>query len=426
MLIPTLREDPSEAETNSHRFMVRAGMIRQLAAGIYAYLPLAYRVLGRVERMIREEMEKAGAAELLLPALHPAELWQESGRWDVYGDELIRLSDRHGRRFALGPTHEETITALVRNEINSYKKLPLILYQIQTKFRDERRPRGGLLRGRELIMKDAYSFHASAESLDEAYRKMYDAYTAIFSRCGLTFRALEADSGAIGGTDTHEFIALSETGEDTILHCPGCGYAANLELAAERDLSDRINPDLLSGSSGVRCSRCKGMLQSEKGIEIGHIFKLGTKYSEALGASFLDDKGRSLPFIMGCYGIGVSRLLAAVAEQHHDEAGIIWPAAIAPFQVHLIAVQPKQNEQAELAERVYIGLKQAGIDVLFDDRDERPGVKFADADLIGIPYRVTIGKRAAEGIVECKRRGAAETFELPADQLLGYIGSHMN
>lgn len=572
-LIPTLRDDPSDAETASHRFMVRAGLIRQLASGIYTYLPLGHRVLRNVERIVREEMEKAGAVELLLPALHPAELWQESGRWDVYGDELMRLKDRNDRPFALGATHEEAITALVRDEVKSYKKLPLTLYQIQTKFRDERRPRYGLLRGREFIMKDAYSFDASQEGLDRSYTRMYDAYTAIFRRCGLSFRAIEADSGAIGGTDTHEFMALADIGEDTIVHCAHCHYAANLELAecsgggsahtdtgtpadnaddrqgtpfsafgsgqivetpnvktiaqltrflgigadrivksvalladglpvvalvrGDRELnetkvkrllgasvtelmterhiaeqlgsvpgyigpvglpshvaviadeeirgmrqataganaSDRhlvdIDPerdfrvsrygDLRAASPGDRCARCGGELLFDKGIEVGHVFKLGTKYSDAMRASFLDDTGISRPYVMGCYGIGVSRLLSAIVEQHHDEAGIVWPTEIAPYRVHLIVIQNKDPVQTELAERLYDGLRKAGCEVLYDDRDDRPGAKFADADLIGVPLRVTVGKRASEGIVECKRRNESESFELETERLPDFV-----
>ncbi|TNJ63543.1 proline--tRNA ligase [Paenibacillus hemerocallicola] len=571
-LIPTLRDDPSDAETASHRFMVRAGLIRQLASGIYTYLPLGFRVLRNVERIVREEMEKAGAVELLLPALHPAELWQESGRWDVYGDELMRLKDRNDRPFALGATHEEAITALVRDEVKSYKKLPLTLYQIQTKFRDERRPRYGLLRGREFIMKDAYSFDASQEGLDRSYTRMYDAYSAIFRRCGLSFRAIEADSGAIGGTDTHEFMALADIGEDTIVHCAHCHYAANLELAectdngnahtdkatmtddesvrqgtpsasgsrqivetpdvktiaqltrflgigadrivksialladglpvvalvrGDRELnetkvrrllgatttelmteqhiaeklgsvpgyigpvglpdhvaviadeeirgmrqvtvganaSDRhlvgVDPerdfrvshygDLRTASPGDRCARCGGELRFDKGIEVGHVFKLGTKYSEAMRATYLDDTGKSRPYIMGCYGIGVSRLLSAIVEQHHDEAGIVWPTEITPYRVHLIVVQNKDPVQKELAESLYDGLRKTGCEVLYDDRDDRPGAKFADADLLGLPLRVTVGKRASEGIVECKRRNESESFELEAERLPDFV-----
>lgn len=409
LLIPTLRDAPSDAEATSHRLMVRAGMIRQLAAGVYTLLPLGHRALRKLERIVRDGMEQAGAAELLLPALHPAELWRESGRWDAYGPELMRLTDRHGRSFALGATHEEAIVALVRDEVKSYRKLPLLLYQIQTKFRDERRPRFGLMRGREFLMKDAYSFDATPEGLEASYRRMYEAYTAIFTRCGLTFKAIEADSGSIGGTGTHEFVALADIGEDTIVHCAGCGHAANLELLAARP--------------GDRCPRCGGELLFDKGIEVGHIFKLGHVYSEPMRAAFLDESGKMRPFFMGCYGIGLSRLLAAIVEQHHDDAGIVWPDAVAPFDVHLVAAGARDPAQTELADKLYGELGRAGFDVLYDDRDERTGVKFADADLIGLPVRITVGKRAAEGIVECKRRRNNETIELAAERVTEWLNA---
>ncbi|MDF2721004.1 MAG: proline--tRNA ligase [Paenibacillus sp.] len=564
-LIPTLRDEPSDASTISHSLMLRAGLMRQVAAGVYSYLPLAFRVLRNVERIVREEMDNAGAVELLLPSLHPAELWQESGRYDKYGPELMRLNDRNGRPFVLAATHEEAITALVREEVKSYKKLPLTLYQIQTKFRDERRPRHGLMRGREFIMKDAYSFDASEEGLHQSYMSMYNAYSAIFTRCGLRFRAIEADSGSIGGTHTHEFMALSEIGEDTIVYCSSCDYAANLELAesvgsspespestetvktaenaasqivdtpnvktiaqlarffgigaerivksialladgqpvvalvrGDRELNETkvkrllaasevemmtdaditgklgsiagfIGPvglnegviviadeeirgmtgavaganaidkhivgfspadagcridrygDLRNAASGDCCTRCGGALQFDKGIEIGHVFKLGTTYSEKMRATYLDETGKSNPYIMGCYGIGVSRLVAAIVEQHHDEQGIVWPLAVAPFRVHLIVIQPKDAAQLELADALYGELRQAGCEVLYDDREERAGAKFADADLIGIPLRVTVGKRAKERIIECKRRNGAESFELEADRLTAFV-----
>lgn len=614
-LFSTLRDNPSEAETVSHRLLIRAGFVRQLAAGVYTFLPLGLRVLRKIEAIIRDEMERAGASELLLPALHPAELWRQTGRWDKYGEELMRLSDRNGRSFALGATHEEVVTALVRDEVSSYKKLPLIVYQIQTKFRDERRPRFGLLRSREFVMKDAYSFDASVDGLDQSYAAMHRAYTNIFRRCGLTFRAVEADSGLIGGTDTHEFMALADIGEDTIAHCPSCGYAANLELAesagantrsdtgempasdpagstilteassnacplppdaqpsasaqseqlpqladtpdmrsvtelselaqSERPLQltdtpgmrsvaqlslhlgveaaqigkaaalladgqpvlalvrgDRscnetkiarllqaariewmdetqiaellnapagfIGPvglpdsvtiiadhelrnardlviganradchylhasperdfrvdrygDLRTAAEGDGCIRCGAPLQFDRGIEVGHLFKIGTAYSEPLRASYLDDTGAARPFVMGCYGIGVSRLLAAVIEQHHDGSGIVWPAALAPYKVHLIVVRPQDETQLRLADALYAQLAERGCEVLVDDRDDRPGAKFADADLIGLPVRITVGKRAAEGIVECSRRDATERFELGVEQVYHWI-----
>ncbi|MFS0643465.1 proline--tRNA ligase [Siminovitchia sp. 179-K 8D1 HS] len=553
--IPTLRDVPSDAEIKSHQLLLRAGFIKQVASGVYSYLPLAKRTLDNIEKIIREEMEKAGAAELLLPALQPAELWVESGRWYTYGDELMRLRDRHDRNFALGPTHEEVITSLVNDAIQSYKRLPLTLFQIQTKYRDEKRPRFGLLRGREFIMKDAYSFHTSEESLDEVYRKMHQAYTNIFRRCGLNFRSVLADSGAIGGKDTQEFMVLSEIGEDTIAFSDQSDYAANVEMAdvrqvyekpdiAEKELKKVATPNqktivdvsaflnvkpsevikslvmiadeepvmvLVRGNHDVNdikvkkalnakivefaeeektkellnCSFgsigpinipsemkiiadhavgaminavCganedghhyinvvperdftvwqyadlrfiqegdpspdgKGTIRFARGIEVGHIFKLGTKYSEAMSAGFLDENGKSHPYIMGCYGIGVSRTLTAVAEQFNDEQGLIWPVNIAPYDVHLIAVNMKDSEQAGFTEALYNELMNE-YDVLFDDRNERPGVKFNDSDLIGLPVRVTVGKKASEGIVEVKIRKTGEMMEVHHRDLLATL-----
>ncbi|MUT66125.1 proline--tRNA ligase [Paenibacillus sp. NEAU-GSW1] len=549
-LVPTLREAPSDAEAASHKLLLRAGLARQLAAGVYTYLPAGRRVLRKVEKIVREEMDAAGAQELLMPAMQPAELWKESGRYKVYGPELIRLKDRHDREFALGPTHEEVITGIARSELGSYRQLPATLYQIQTKFRDEKRPRYGLLRGREFLMKDAYSFDADWDGLDRSYKRMFDAYNRIFSRIGLNFRAVEADAGSIGGEGgTHEFMALADIGEDTIAACDQCGYAANLEKAeygaavadeqrleaaqtakepiklhtpgartidelvqslgldasrfiktllyiadgkpiavlvrgdhevneiklqnalgaASLALADKetvegltkaetgfagpvelgavsimadhavmamtegivganetdfhlaeVRPgihfiaaasgDYRNAVQGDDCPRCEaGKLQFHRGIEVGHVFKLGTKYSEKLSATFIDASGKEKPFIMGCYGIGVSRLLSAVLEQHNDENGICWPLEIAPFGVHIIPVSVKDSQQMELAEKLYEQLTKAGIDVLMDDRDERPGVKFKDSDLIGIPLRIVIGKGASEGIVEWKRRLTGET-----------------
>ncbi|WP_313428478.1 proline--tRNA ligase [Siminovitchia terrae] len=552
-LIPTLRELPSDAEIKSHQLLLRAGFIKQIASGVYSYLPLAKRALDNIGQIIREEMENAGAAELLLPALQPAELWQTSGRWYTYGDELMRMHDRHDRSFALGPTHEEVITSIVSDAVPSYKRLPVTLYQIQTKFRDEKRPRFGLLRGREFIMKDAYSFHTSAESLDDVYQKMYQAYTNIFTRCGLDFRAVLADSGAIGGKDTQEFMVLSEIGEDTIAYSDGSSYAANIEMAEvhqeyeksnepEQELSKVETPgqktisevseflnvqasniikslvlivdeepvmvlvrgdheindikvknalnatsvefadeertkELLNCSFGsigpvnlpatlkivadkaieamvnAVCGANeddyhymnvvpgrdftvekfvdlrfiqegdpspdgKGTIKFARGIEVGHIFKLGTKYSEAMSAIYLDENGKSSPYLMGCYGIGVSRTLSAVAEQFNDENGLIWPANIAPYHIHLIPVNMKDSDQENLAEKLYRELKENRYNVLLDDRNERPGVKFKDSDLIGMPVRVTVGKKAAEGIVEVKVRKSGEMQEVKAEDLL--------
>lgn len=554
--IPTLREVPADAEVKSHQLLLRAGFIRQSASGVYTFLPLGQRVLQKVEAIIREEMNRAGAIELLMPALQPAELWQQSGRWYSYGPELMRLKDRHERDFALGPTHEEMITALVRDEVKTYKRLPLTLYQIQVKFRDEKRPRFGLLRGREFIMKDAYSFHTSQESLDETYNKMYEAYSNIFHRCGLNFRAVIADSGAIGGKDTHEFMVLSDIGEDTIAYSDASDYAANIEMAPVittyeksdeplRDLEkvhtpgqktieevasylqvtpekciksllfkvdDRyvlvlvrgdheandvkvknlfdasvvelatpeetkqvmncevgslgpigvsesvvvvadhavkaivngvcganeagyhyvgVNPerdftvsqyaDLRFIQEGDPSPDGKGTIRFARGIEVGHVFKLGTRYSEAMNAVYLDENGRSQTMIMGCYGIGVSRLVAAIAEQFADENGLVWPAAVAPFDVHLISVNAKNEEQRQLADEWYEKLGQAGLEVLYDDRPERAGVKFADSDLIGIPIRVTVGKRASEGIVEVKVRQTGEAMEVSVNELIDTI-----
>lgn len=550
--IPTLRDVPAEAEVASHRLMIRAGLIRPLASGVYTFLPLAQRVLIKIQEIIREEMNKISAQEILMPALQPAEIWQESGRWDVYGPELVRLFDRHNRPFALGPTHEEVVTGLVRDEIKSYKRLPMTLYQIQTKFRDEKRPRYGVLRAREFIMKDAYSFDRTWEGLDKTYQAMYEAYTAIFNRLGLNFRAVEADSGAIGGTDTHEFMVLSDIGEDTIAYCSACDWAANVEKAEvtrteyvqhgqEAPLVEVDTPGMVTisqlaegldispeqiikavaldvdgepvlalvrgdfevnevkvkhalgasqvklmdeegireklhsfpgfigpiGLEGVKviadhsikgmedavlggnkkdkhflhakvgrdftvdafydlrqitphdpCPRCQGPIRFARGIEVGHVFKLGTKYSEALGATFLDENGKEQPMIMGCYGIGVTRLLAAVIEQHHDEQGIIWPRSIAPFDVHLIVVNMKEKEQEEVGERLYEELRGAGYEVLYDDRAERAGVKFTDADLIGIPLRIIVGKKAREGLVELKGRRSGKTEEVPYQSLV--------
>ncbi|KMY44975.1 prolyl-tRNA synthetase [Bacillus sp. FJAT-27916] len=553
-IIPTLREVPSDAEVKSHQLLLRAGFMRQTASGIYSYLPLGLKVIQNVEKIIREEMERAGAVELLMPTLQQAELWQESGRWNSYGPELMRMHDRHNREFALGPTHEEVITSLLRDEVKSYKKLPLTLYQIQTKFRDEKRPRFGLLRGREFIMKDAYSFHSSQESLDEVYDRLFTAYSNIFSRCGLNFRAVIADSGAMGGKDTHEFMVLSEIGEDTIAYSDTSTFAANIEMApvvntavktgeAAKELEKIETPDQktieeVSSFLNVPAEKCiktllwkvddqfvvvlvrgdhelndiklknmfnaaivepatpeetkeilgvsfgslgpvhmktsdvkvvadaavemmenavsganedgfhyvnvnpdrdfpsvqyedlrfiqegdpspdgQGTIQFAKGIEVGHVFKLGTRYSESMNGMILDENGRQKPMIMGCYGIGVSRTVSAIAEQFNDDKGLIWPVNIAPYQVHLIPVNMKDEAQKQLGEDLYEQLSRAGYDVLIDDRPERAGVKFADSDLIGLPVRVTVGKKASEGIVEVKLRKNGESFEIPAGELL--------
>ncbi|MED1014936.1 proline--tRNA ligase [Bacillus atrophaeus] len=555
-LIPTLREVPADADAKSHQLLLRAGFIRQNTSGVYSYMPLAYKVIKNIQTIVREELEKINAVEMLMPALQQAETWQESGRWYTYGPELMRLKDRHGREFALGATHEEVVTSLVRDEVKSYKRLPLTLYQIQSKFRDEKRPRFGLLRGREFIMKDAYSFHASEESLDETYQNMYGAYTNIFARCELNVRPVIADSGAMGGKDTHEFMALSEIGEDTIAYSDESTYAANIEMAEviNRDASSSeepkalekvhtpdvktieelsgfldISPEaciksvlckaddrfvlvLVRGDHEVNDIKVKNLLQAEvvelasredvvqqlgtepgfvgpvevskevevyadlavkamvnavaganeqdyhyknvnvgrdaaikeyadlrfiqegdpspdgkgtirfaEGIEVGQVFKLGTRYSEAMNATYLDENGRSQPMLMGCYGIGISRTLSAIAEQHHDEKGLIWPKSVAPYDLHILALNMKNDVQKELAEKLYETFKTEGYDVLFDDRAERAGVKFADSDLIGLPIRITVGKRADEGIVEVKIRKTGESSEVSIEELSDFI-----
>ncbi|MFB6497405.1 proline--tRNA ligase [Bacillus haynesii] len=555
-LIPTLREVPADAEAKSHQLLLRAGFIRQNTSGVYSYMPLANKVIHKIQSIVREEMEKINAVEMLMPALQQAETWQESGRWYTYGPELMRLKDRNGREFALGATHEEVITSIVRDEVKSYKRLPLTLYQIQSKFRDEKRPRFGLLRGREFIMKDAYSFHSSAESLDETYNDMYQAYTNVFTRCGLNFRPVIADSGAMGGKDTHEFMALSDVGEDTIAYSDQSSYAANIEMAevketgadgqAEmKELQEVHTPSvktieevaaflgispsdcmksmlmkadgrfvlvLTRGDHKVNDIKVKNLLQAEtiefasaeevaeitgtepgfigpvgldreieifadfavkamanaaaganktdyhyqnvnisrdahnvtfadlrliqegdpspdgngtirfaKGIEVGQVFKLGTRYSEAMDATYLDENGRAQPMLMGCYGIGISRTLSAIVEQHHDDKGLIWPLEVTPYDLHILALNMKNDTQAQLAEKLYEDFKANGYDVLFDDRAERAGVKFADSDLIGLPIRITVGKRADEGVVEVKIRKTGESFEVAADELPDFI-----
>ena len=547
-LVPTLKEAPSEAEVPSHIFMVRGGYLRKVAAGIYSFLPLGWRVLQKVERIIREEMNRAGASEVLLSAVIPAELWQESGRWDKYGDTLLRFKDRKGGDFVIGPTHEEVICALVRDDVRSWRQLPLNLYQIQIKFRDELRPRAGLMRGREFIMKDGYSFHVDEADTQREYKKMYDAYSRIFTRCGLAFRAVEADTGNIGGSSSHEFQVLTETGEDALVACDNCDYAANVEQAVARHVPVKPNAtqpvkkvatpgkhsiadvsgffgvppeklvktliylangkpvavmvrgdrdvneiklakalsadtlalagdaavkevtgapvgfagpvglkvpvycdveicalsdfivganeddthltgvnidrdfvptacgDYRTAAAGDACARCdKGHLKAYRGIEVGQVFFLGTKYSKPMKVTFLDQDGQEKPAVMGTYGIGVTRIVASAIEQNHDKDGIIWPVPLAPFEVMLLALQ-QDPEVLATAQKLYDELTAAGIEVLYDDRDERAGVKFKDADLIGIPFRIAVGKKGvAEGVVELKRRNAAEVRKLKID-----------
>ena len=539
---PTLRETPADAEVISHQLMLKAGMIRKAAPGIYTYLPLAWRILRKISQIVREEMDAKGGQELMMPIAQPAEMWKETGRWDVYGDEMFRLKDRHERDFCLGPTHEEIITTLVRADVQSYRQLPILLYQIQDKFRDEIRPRYGLMRGREFIMKDLYSFDKDLAGLDISYQKMYDAYSRIFDRCGLSYRAVEADSGAIGGSGSHEFMVIAENGEADIAYCKACNYAANTEraeLAAvnvpagpqkeldlvntpncktmvdvakflgfepqhaikslafytdkgpvmalvrgdhdvnetklknkldclfiimadeatvrdimgsepgyigpigikntivvadhtvmnmintecggnkkdyhyinvqpERDFKADIVADIRLIKEGDPCPRCGAAVDIDKGIEVGHIFKLQTKYSKSLNAMFVDENGVEKPIVMGCYGVGVSRTMAAAIEQNNDKDGIIWPAPIAPYHAVIVPINITDTAQKELAEKIYKELAEAGVEVVIDDRDERAGVKFKDADLIGFPLRITIGAKAIkENQLEFKIRRSGE------------------
>ncbi len=556
--INTLREEPADADVISQKLMMRAGMIRKVAAGIYSYLPIGLRSIRKLETIVREEMGRAGAIELTMPAIQPAELWMESGRWQQYGKELLRIRDRHERDFVFGPTHEEVVTDIVRDAISSWRQLPTNLYQIQTKFRDEVRPRFGLMRGREFIMKDAYSFHSSWESLNETYEKMRDAYTRIFERCGLEHVMVEADTGNIGGSASHEFMVLAQSGEDAVVRCPACGYGANIEKAemappeepsaadlpgmeplqevstpgtktieavagllgvpesqvlkslliqtdrevvmillpgnrsaneikirnfleaewiamADPAVIEKVTggPEGFSGPLGVEnirifadvnvqtmrnvvaganradthlknvnvgrdftpvaygdftvvgdgdfCPRCRAALEMYRGIEVGHIFKLGTKYSSSMHCEFLDEKGERQPMIMGCYGLGIGRTVASAIEQSHDEQGVIWPVPLAPFEVVITQVG---NDDAvrEKAEELYQKLLAEGIDVILDDRDERPGVKFKDADLIGFPYRITVGaKSLAQGNVEWSTRREREKQLAPPDEAVAKV-----
>ena len=551
---PTLRELPAEAEIASHQLMLRAGMLHKVAAGIYTYMPLSWRVIKKIMTIIREEMDAIDGQELCMPMVHPAELWQLSGRWNVYGAELWRVKDRNGRDFCLAPTHEEMITSHIKADVRSYKQLPLRPYQIQTKYRDERRPRFGLMRGREFVMKDMYSFDRDEAGLEVSYQLAYDAYTRIFSRCGLNFRPVEADSGAIGGSGSHEFMALADTGEAEILYCDACDYAASTEIASVppqsgtnseqkeltmvetpdcptietvaaflqlptsqtvknlcyiadgelvlvilrgdrqlneiklknaldclelnmasdeemaakglvkgyigplglksvriiadtevsllpnqvvgagkpgwhylnanygRDYQADLTADLRMVEEGEKCPHCEGHLVKARGIEVGQVFKLRTKYSEKMGAIFIDENGEEHPIVMGCYGIGVGRTMAAVIEQSHDENGIIWPMSIAPYQVVLVPVNDKDEELTAVAEKLYRTLQSERVEVVLDDRKERPGVKFNDADLIGYPIRVTIGKKMKEeNLLEVKLRATGEVFFIPVEEIIPFI-----
>ena len=557
LLMPTLREVPAEAEIASHRLMLRAGMIRKLAAGVYSYLPLGLRSLKKVEDIIREEMDRAGAQELIMSALLPAEAYQASGRWDVFGPSMFRLKDRGGRDFCLGPTHEELFTQCVIDNVKSYKEYPMTLYQIQTKYRDEARPRFGVIRSREFVMKDAYSFDLDEKGLDESYNKMYEAYKRIYTRLGLDFTIVDADSGAMGGNGSQEFMVKSPVGEDGIAYCDDCGYAANyekceclpveveqiegdfpmekistpaahtidelvdslgmkaynfaktiiykaddkyiaamvrgdrevnevklknlvgctddLELAEPaivreitnaqvgfagpvnlgievyadkevammknfvvganetdmhyknvnigRDFEPDVVADIRVVETGDKCPKCGGTIKSEQGIEVGHIFKLGTKYSEALGLKYLDESGEQKTVIMGCYGIGVTRCLAAAVEQMHDDNGIIWPVSIAPYQAIIVTANFKDDAQVAISEKLYKEFLDAGVEVLLDDRKERAGVKFKDADLIGIPVRIVVGKKAGDGVLEYKERKMENAVEISVDEALSKVQS---
>ena len=557
MHLKTLREVPNEAEIPSHILMMRTGMIRRLASGVYGFMPLGWRSIRKVENIVREEMDATGAQEILMSAVQPAELWQDSGRWFAYGPELWRVKDRHGRDFCLGPTAEEIFTDIVRTDVTSHRQLPMNLYQIQTKYRDEARPRFGLMRSREFIMKDSYSFDKDYEGLDKSYQEMYDAYTKIFTRCGLTFRPVEADTGAIGGSNSHEFTAFSEVGESEIAFCEHCDMAATVERAecvdapasdAEmlpleevhtpgtktieevanflglkedqtikallfvtydeeqkengyvaafirgdrelnmiklvnaldipehsiefadeekiaaatgcvggftgpiglhdctivvdselvgqknlcagankadhhvknvnygRDYEGDIVVDIKNLKEGDPCPVCGAPVKHTRGIEVGQVFKLGTKYSESMGATYKDENQKDQLIVMGCYGIGVTRTVAAVIEQHHDENGIIWPMSVAPYHVIITLMKPEDEVQAEVAERIYSELGKAGVEVLLDDRKERPGVKFKDADLLGIPVRITVGRGAADGMIEYKLRRDADKVELSIEE----------
>ena len=553
---PTLKEDPAEAELASHRLLLRAGFIRKQAAGLYSYLPLAWRSLRKIEAIVRDEMDAAGAQELLMPILTDAELWRESGRWNAYGPELMRLHDRHERDFVLGPTHEETVTDLITNELKSYKQLPVNLYQIQDKFRDEMRPRFGLMRGREFIMKDGYSFNATQESLQETYDAMKAAYANICERCGVKALPVVADSGQIGGDTSVEFMALADAGEAALVYCDDCGFAADEEAATTnvavldgpgnaeltkietphcgtiaelaaflkvpenatvkslclidgegkpvlalvpgdhelndckaehvfgeyhlmsdeeleenhlhkgfigpvnlpedirivcdeslkhatswgcganevgyhyvgivpgRDFTPDAWEDLITVHEGDPCPHCGHALTGARGIEVSQVFQLGTKYSEAMGATFADENGEEKPFLMGCYGVGVSRTLAAVVEQHNDEHGIIWPVSIAPYEVSLIPLDPGKEPCQEVCDKLFAELLDAGVETVVDDRSERPGVKFADNDLMGFPYQIILGKRGLKiGTVELKDRATGEREDVAIDEVVAKVAA---
>lgn len=395
LFVPTLFENPQEAEIISHKLMLRAGLIRKLSSGIYSYLPFGLRVLQKITTIVREEINSIGCQEVFLPAMQPASLWKETGRWEAYGDDMFKLKDRKGSDFGLAPTHEESITDLVRKEVHSYRQLPVSFYQIQTKFRDEPRPRFGMIRSREFLMKDAYSFHVNEESANSTYQAFYEAYIRIFNRCGLVFKIVEAEAGLIGGSFSHEFMATADSGEDITVECPVCNYAANLEA-----------------QKGDVCPRCQGVLKTSRGIELGHTFKLGTKYSEAMNTFVLDENGKERFVFMGCYGIGVSRLIPSIIEQNHDQKGIIWPVSIAPYTIIILPMNIYDKEVMKMAEDIYYFFQKQGVEVLLDNRDETPGKKFNDADLIGIPIQIIIGSKTKQtGKIEvCYRKTKEKEF----------------
>ncbi len=408
--IPTLKESPQEAESVSHKLLLRAGLIRMLMAGAYSYLPLGLKVLNNIQKIIREELASCGAVQVLLPALQPLELWQKTGRDKDIGEVMIKFVDRRGRKVCLGPTHEEVITDLVKNHVSSYKQLPLILYQIQTKFRDEIRPRFGLIRACEFIMKDAYSFDRDEEGLDKNYQAMYEAYKRIFKRCGLDILITEADSGVMGGKVSHEFMVPAKDGEDVVLVCPNCKSARAFKEGNKED-----------------CSKCAVKMDKVNTIEVGHIFKLETKYSSVLEANYLDAQGKLKPIIMGCYGIGVSRLISSVIEQKNDADGIIWPKEVAPYQVIILALDATDAQTMSVARKFHDDLEQKGVEVLLDDRDERAGVKFKDADLLGIPVQLVIGKQSLkEDSVELKLRSKQEKLKKKTQEALKEIERLLN
>jgi len=417
LLLATQRENPSDAETISHKLMLKAGLIRQVASGIYNWLPLGVKVLRKVENIVRREMENSGAQEILMPMVQPGELWKESGRWQQYGKELLIFEDRHDREFCLGPTHEEVITDLCRNEIRSHKQLPVIFYQIQTKFRDEIRPRFGVMRSREFIMKDAYSFDLSEQQMDHSYQSMRDAYVRIFNSLGLDYRIVKADSGAIGGADSEEFHVLADSGEDLLAFSDKSDYAINAELLIESK-SDQ-DPGSLEGQDSPDG---KGKLKLKRGIEVGHIFKLGRKYSESMKLTIQSENGNIHPE-MGCYGIGISRIVAAAIEQSHDDKGIIWSKEISPYTTALVEINPKGEENLKnLCTQIYTSLKERGHEVLWDDRDQSAGVKFSDMELIGIPQMIIIGEKSfRENKVEFKMRGEDKIVSLIPDEVLNKI-----